>query len=53
VQPAIGRILEMTHLDQILPAFHTVEEAVFYLGGDPHAPEDTAGIRRERFERKG
>jgi anti-sigma B factor antagonist len=50
VQPAITRILEMTHLDEILPAFQTVEEAVVYLGGDPQAPEEAARIRRERFE---
>jgi anti-sigma B factor antagonist len=53
VQPAIVRILEMTHLDEILPAFHSVEEAVVYLGGDPHAGEDAGQVRRERFQRRG
>ncbi len=51
VQPAIARILEMTHLDEILPAFQSVEEAIVYLGGDPNAPEETQRVRRERFER--
>jgi anti-sigma B factor antagonist len=48
VQPAIVRILEMTHIDEILPAFETVEEAVAYLGGDPNLPAATAvKVKRE------
>ena len=48
VQPAILRILEMTHIDEVLPAFATVEEAVAYLGGDPTAPAaQQPNIRRE------
>ena len=37
LQPAITRILEMTNLETVFPAFQTVGEAVAYLGGDPSA----------------
>ena len=33
VRPALQRILEMTQLDRIFPAFATQEEAIDYLGG--------------------
>ena len=41
LQPAIVRILEMTNLDTVFPAFQSVEEAVGYLGGDPSAVSET------------
>ena len=46
VQPAIQRILSMTNLEDLFPAFETVEEAVAYLGGDPEAPPDVSQVRR-------
>jgi anti-sigma B factor antagonist len=48
IQPAIARILSMTNLESIFPAFDTVEEAVAYLGGDPEAPAEstTSKVRR-------
>jgi anti-anti-sigma factor len=50
VQPAIGRILEMARLDEVLPAFQTVEEAVVYLGGDPDRPDQGhPRVRREAW----
>ncbi|MHC5011138.1 MAG: STAS domain-containing protein, partial [Planctomycetota bacterium] len=51
VQPAIRRILDMTSLDEVFPAFETVEEAISYLGGDPHGPSQVVkpGIRRTNF----
>jgi anti-anti-sigma factor len=53
VQPAITRILEMAHLDAILPAFKTVEEAVVYLGGDPSLPAESAPrVRTEKWKPK-
>ena len=41
LQPALLRILEITELDVIFPAFETVEEAVDYLGGG-----ETPSVRR-------
>jgi anti-anti-sigma factor len=42
LQPAISNILAMTQLDQFLPHFESVEEAVNYLGGDPEQPVSEA-----------
>lgn len=33
LRPALQRILEMTKLDAVFPAFETNEEAIDYLGG--------------------
>jgi anti-anti-sigma factor len=53
VQPAIRRILGMAHLDDVLPAFESVEEAVTFLGGDPAAPAARPPkVRRERWKPK-
>jgi stage II sporulation protein AA (anti-sigma F factor antagonist) len=50
VQPAITRILEMAHLDEVLPSFQTVEEAIVYLGGDPDLPDEGPRVRRETWK---
>ncbi len=46
LQPAIHKILEMTQLDQVFPAFETVDEAIVYLGGDPGSETTTGAVRR-------
>jgi anti-sigma B factor antagonist len=38
LQPAILQIMAMTGLDEVFPAFETVEEAIGYLGGDASQP---------------
>jgi anti-anti-sigma factor len=53
VQPAILRILEMTGIDELLPAFATVEEAVSYLGGDPALPGRLPRVTRHRLAPPG
>ena len=53
LEPALGKILEMTDLDVIFPAFETIEEAIDFLGAtgerDLGSPDAGRGIRRHQW----
>ena len=51
VQPAIQNILDMTGLDEVFPAFPSVEEAVGHLGGELGEGQPARGKKPVRHSR--